>query len=109
MGTGSPSGLASLSLRQAARRAGRDVMAFKSVADGLNGTAADLRIPGNRGTPRYDPERLEHWLREHQGPDGGHGQGPLVTVPIDASWDGIRWSRTSPKSWACHTSASRRL
>lgn len=87
---------ASLTLRQAALQAGQDMNTFKGVADVLNGTGMDLRVPGNRGIPRYDPERLAQWLRVQKGRRESPEQGP-VPVKISAVWDGLQWTVGDPE------------
>jgi len=62
------------------------------MADNLNGMAADLRVRGTRGTPRYDPARLQRWLLEQETSGGGNGQGSCVLVRVSASWDGMQWT-----------------
>lgn len=86
MDAGVPSREAPLTLRQAAMRAGMDVMSFKVLADALKGTVADLRLAGNRGVARYDPVRVRDWLTSRSVPGGS----PL-TVQIRARWDGEQW------------------
>ncbi|MGM7778837.1 helix-turn-helix domain-containing protein [Arthrobacter sp. KNU-44] len=113
MDAGVPSREAPLTLRQAAMRAGQDVMSFKALADALNGTAADLRLPGNRGAARYDPVQLRTWLSSRGMPE----ESP-VTVKIRATWDGAKWticdversvSVTGPRLMAAQRSLAERL
>lgn len=113
MDAGVPSREAPLTLRQAATRAGQDVMSFKALADALNGTAADLRLAGNRGAARYDPGRLRDWLASRSMP----AESPL-TVRIRSSWDGAQWtvrdmertvSVTGPRLMAAQRSLAERL
>lgn len=115
MDNGVPSREAPLTLRQAAQRAGQDVLAFKALADGLNGAAEDLRVPGNRGAARYDPERLRRWLRDREGSEESTS---TKTVQITASWDGVQWtvrhgetsvSATGPRLMAAQRSLADRL
>ncbi|WP_155854510.1 hypothetical protein [Arthrobacter sp. MA-N2] len=104
-----------LTLRQAAKWAGQDVMSFKALADSLNGTPADLRLSGNRGMARYDLGRLRRWLSDRGVPEESPGSD---TVKITASWDGARWtvqdpersiSVTGPRLMAAQRSLARRL
>ncbi|MDQ0028558.1 helix-turn-helix domain-containing protein [Arthrobacter bambusae] len=113
MDAGVPSREAPLTLRQAATRAGLDVKSFKVLADALNGTAADLRLAGNRGAARYDPVRLRDWLARRSVAD----ESPL-TVRIRASWDGAQWtvrdmerpvSVTGPRLMAAQRSLAEQL
>lgn len=110
-----PSREAPLTLRQAAKRAGQDVRTFKALADTLNGAAADLRLPGNRGAARYDAERLRNWIRSREVPEES---GSPVAVQITASWDGVQWtvrdgerslSVTGPRLMAAQRSLAKRL
>jgi hypothetical protein len=82
-------------LRQAALQAGQDINTFKGVAEVLNGTGMDLRAPGNRGIPRYDPERLMQWLRVQKGRHESPEQGP-VPVKISGLRDGLQWTVGGP-------------
>ena len=66
MDAGAPPQPAPLILRQAAMRAGQDRMSFGSLAGGVNGSAADLRLPWYRGAARSDPDRLRIWLRRRE-------------------------------------------
>ena len=89
MDAGAPPWEAPLTLRQAAQRAGQDVRVFKALADDLNGGEGDLRLPGNRGAARYDPERLRRWLKDREAPQ----ESPDAdAVQITASWDGAQWT-----------------
>jgi hypothetical protein len=90
-----------------------DVMSFKVLADALNGTVADLRLAGNRGTARYDPVRVRDWLTSRSVP----GRSPL-RVQIRASWDGEQWtvrdgerpvSVSGPRLMAAQRSLAERL
>lgn len=87
MDAGVPSRQVPLTLRQAAKREGMDVMSFKALADVNNGTSADLRLSGNRGAARYDPVRLGNWLCSRERPE----KSP-VTVQVRAIWEGAQWS-----------------
>ena len=87
---------APLTLRQAALQAGQDIKTFKGVTDVLNGTGMDLRVAGNRGIPRYDPERLAQWLRVQKGRHERPEQGP-VPVKISAVWNGVQWTVGDPE------------